>query len=119
MSGSRQIPTSAAASESRQGRSDVGPSARGSAGRTSRLTLLGGPPLERLEQGGDVQRRVLVLQPPFGLPPAPERAESPLAMLGAEVGQRVLPPGAEPASGEIEPRVVLLERVGQLGDARS
>src|SRR5580704_1269715 len=54
--------------------------------RTARIVLEGG------DQRRDVQRRVLLGQPSLGRPPAPERAQPALAVLGHVVTERVHPP---------------------------
>src|SRR5580692_12212794 len=64
--------------------------------RTARIVL------ERRDQRRDVQRRVLLGQPPLGGTPPAERAQTTLAVLGHVVAERMHPPGAQAALMQVQ-----------------
>lgn len=60
------------------------------------------PLLQRPCEPGDVQTRILLCEPPLGLAPASELAQTTLALLGPEVRQRMHPSGPGPPGRQVE-----------------
>ncbi len=74
--------------------------------------------LERAHQRRPLERRVLAGQEALGRPAAAERAQPALAVLGDVIGERAEPARAGAGGAQVEPGAVVLERVGELVDAR-